>query len=179
IKSVNDTDLFIQGPGGRTGIVQLVWDPVGKTLSGSSNGLLQEASQYDLVITSFVKDPAGNPVDACGGACVVPFTTMTATSELDHIRQALDSGSAYSAAGLAAPSTRKLGFTQAGVDDVFVSAAVTPSVASPAKCILRHAQAFADPTKPKVDTVVPNLIAPTNAGYFAFGSFQSPRYQYA
>jgi hypothetical protein len=30
-----------------------------------------------------------------------------------------------------------------------------------------------------VSSAVPNLIAPSNAGYYAFGSFLSPRYQYA
>ncbi len=178
IKSVNDTDFFIQGPGGRTGIVQLVWDPAGKTLSGLSNGLLHEASTYNLVVTSFITDSAGNPVDACGGACIVPFTTMTATAQLDHIRRSLDNGSAFAAAGLGSPASRKLGFTQGGTDDVFLAASVPPSVSGPADGILRHDQTSADPAKPLTDTVAPVLVPPGNAGYYAFGSFQSPRYQY-
>src|SRR5437867_259161 len=32
IESVNADDVFVQGPGGRTGLVQLVWDPASNTL---------------------------------------------------------------------------------------------------------------------------------------------------
>jgi hypothetical protein len=178
IKSVNDTDLFIQGPGGRTALTQLVWDPAANTLSGISNAFLHEASVYDLVATSFIKDPGGNPVNACGGACVVPFTTQTASAELDHIRVALDNGSAFTAAGLGSAPTRKLSFTQNATPDVFVPSTVMPSIANPANGIQRLDQVSTNPAN-LVASAVPNLINPLTAGAFAFGSFKSPRYQYS
>ncbi|MGI8608071.1 MAG: hypothetical protein ACR2MY_02400 [Candidatus Dormibacteria bacterium] len=177
VKSVNDTDLFIQGPLGRTGITQLVWDPAANTLSGFSNGFLHEAGSYNLVVTSFITDTGGRAINACSGACIVPFTTMTATAELDHIRRALDNGSAFAGAGIAAAASRRLGFTQDGTPDVFLAASVPPSVSGAADGILRHDQTTTDPAHLE-DQVAPNLIIPATAGYYAFGSFRSPRYQY-
>jgi hypothetical protein len=34
VSSVNDTDVFVQGPGGRTRLEQLVWDPATNVLAG-------------------------------------------------------------------------------------------------------------------------------------------------
>jgi hypothetical protein len=177
VKSVNDSDVFIQGPGGRTQLMQLVWDPASNTLSGIANAMLHENSQYVIVVTASVRDTGGNPVNACGGACVVDFTTRTATAVLDHIRQSLDNGSAFSAAGIPAVADRKLTFHQTE-DDVFSALAVQPSVSNPAQGIRRLDQVFADPTKPLVTSVVPNLVPPGFAGKYAFGKFQSPRFQY-
>ena len=178
VASINDSNVFIQGPGGRTGLVQLVWDPAANTLAGISNGFLHENSVYSLVVTSFVKDPSGAPVNACGGTCVVSFTTRTASAELDSIRRALDSGAAYTAAGLTSTASRQLGFVQGSTNEVFVPALIQPSVAAPSTGILRLDQAKADTAAALVSTTVPNLVNPLSAQAFAFGSFSSPRYQY-
>jgi len=175
VASVNANDFFIQGPGGRTALLQLVWDPASNTLSGISNAFLQEDSQYDIVVTSAIKDPAGNAIDACGGACVVAFTTRSATPELENIRRTLDSGAAYTAAGI---SNRKLTFTQNGVDDVFTAQSVMPSVANPLNGMQRLDQKTTTNPASLSSSAIPNLIPPTEAGWFAFGSFPSPRYQY-
>jgi hypothetical protein len=172
VASVNDRDLFIQGPGGRTAIVQLVWDPAAKTLSGFSNAFLHEASTYSLVVTSFIKDGTGAPIDACGGACVVPFTTQTASGELDRVRRALDDGSAYSGSGLVATASRKLVLPNA-----FSAASITPSVANPANGIVRLDQTTVDPAHLE-SSVVPDLVNRASVNAYAFGSFMSPRYQY-
>jgi len=177
VSSVNDSDVFIQGPGGRSALAQLVWDPAANTLAGISNAFLHENSTYSLVVTSFVRDTAGNPVNACGGSCVVTFTTRTASAELDGIRRALDSGSAYSAAGIGTPASRRLSFTQGGTNEVFIPALVQPSVAAPTTGMVRLDQSTIDPTK-HVASTVPNLINPASARAFAFGSFAAPRYQY-
>ena len=178
VASVNDSNVFIQGPGGRSGVVQLVWDPATNTLAGISNAFLQENSKYSLVVTSYVRDASGSPVNACGGSCAVTFTTRTASAELDSVRRAMDSGAAYTAAGLATTASRKLNFTQGTTNEVFVPALVQPSVAAPTTGILRLDQARADPTAPLVSSTVPNLVNPASAQAFAFGSFLSPRYQY-
>ncbi|MCU1462535.1 MAG: hypothetical protein JWO37_2610 [Acidimicrobiales bacterium] len=175
VRSVNADTVFVQGLGGRTELVQVVWDPATNTLAGITNALLGEGSRYDIVVTSGVKDTAGNPIDACGGpACVASFTTRTATAVLDHVRRALDDGSAYDAAGIA---NRKLGFVQNGTPDVFHAASVAPSLADPLNGMVRLDQTTTDPAKLE-GSAVPNLIPPGEAGWFAFGSFESPRYQY-
>jgi hypothetical protein len=174
VGSVNADDVFVQGPGGRTGLVQLVWDPATNTLAGLANAFLVEDSRYQIVVTSGVHDAAGNPVDACGEACVTSFTTRTAAAELDHIRRALDDGSAYDASGIA---DRKLTFKQNGTADVFRAATVGPSLADPLNGMVRLDQTTTDPNHLEA-SAIPNLIPPGEAGWFAFGSFPSPRYQY-
>jgi hypothetical protein len=101
VSTVNSTDLFVLGPNGfRTPITQLVWDPSTYVLAGEPSDFLSEATVYAVVVTSGIKDPAGHSVVACDGACVSIFTTETATPELAKLRTALDTGSAYSAAGI-------------------------------------------------------------------------------
>src|SRR5438874_3451637 len=121
VGSVNLSDFYVRGPGGRTGLSQLVWDPATKTLSGITNAFLREASRYQIVVTRGIKDARGNPIDACGGTCTASFTTRSASAELDHIRRALDSGAAYAKAGI---SNRKLSFVQNRTADVFTAASV-------------------------------------------------------
>ena len=175
VGSVNSDDVFVQGPGGRTGLVQLVWDPATDTLSGLTSALLREDSRYHIVVTPGVEDTAGRHIDACGGAaCVTTFTTRTATAELDHIRRAFDDGSAYAAAGIA---DHKLSFVQNGTADVFRAANVAPSLVNPLNGMARLDQTTTDPHH-LVANAIPNLIPPDEAGWFAFGSFESPRYQY-
>lgn len=174
VSSVTPDNVFVRGPEGRTALVQLVWDPATKTLAGFTNAFLTENRRYEIVVTSGIKDTAGRPINACGGRCVAPFTTRTATAELDHIRRALDSGAAYKAAGI---KERVLDFVQDGKPDVFLAASVFPSVAGPANGMVRLNQTTTNPTV-LTESVIPNLIAPGAAGWFAFGSFLSPRYQF-
>src|SRR5207302_4194150 len=102
------------------------------------------------------------------------FTTRTATAELDHMRRALDDGSAYAAAGI---TNRKLTFVQNGAADVFPAASVAPSLADPLNGMQRLDQTTTDPNHLEA-SAIPNLIPPGEAGWFAFGSFESPRYQH-
>src|SRR5437016_8113563 len=78
-------------------------------------------------------------------------------------------------------ASRKLTFTQNGVDDVFLAASVQPSLVDPLNGIVRTDQVKVDPTAAGAfqSSAVPNLIPPGAAGYYAFGSFLSPRYQFA
>src|SRR5205085_6338574 len=149
-----------------------------------------ENTSYRIHVTNGIRDDAGNPIRACGRACVVRFTTRTATGALVRIRESMDlplsnSANAYVLAGFPGASTstasRKLTFTQNGVDDVFLAATVAPSLAAPLNGIVRTDQVKADPSAPGAfqSTTVPDLIPPGTAGYYAFGSFLSPRYQFA
>src|SRR5438105_4498360 len=72
-------------------------------------------------------------------------------------------------------------FTQNGINDEFLAASVPPSVNNPISGIERTNQVNVDPTAPGAfqSSAAPNLIPPGAAGYYAFGSFLSPRYQFA
>ena len=166
--TVNGSDFYVTGPNGfRTPIVQLVWDPVANVLAGEPSDFLTEATSYTVKVTGGIQDTAGHPVAACGGVCASTFTTETATPELQKLRQALDSGAADQAAGIAS-GDRGANFIQSGTREVFPAATVTQ--------IERGDQVYADPSKPlSFSTVLNTAVA--NAGYYAFGSFVVPRYQ--
>jgi hypothetical protein len=192
LSSVRDADFFITTDRGRfaSGLRQLTFDPATHILAGISDKFLREGTRYRIHVTNGIRDRRGHRVNACGRACVVRFTTRTASGELVHIRRALDlplsnRSNAYRLARFpgAASSTagRKLTFTQGGINDVFLAATVAPSVADPANGIVRNDQVKANPGAAGAfeSSAVPNLIPPGSAGYYAFGSFLSPRYQFA
>src|SRR3954462_1540519 len=159
LTSVNDKDFFITTPRGKfaSGLRQLTFDPATRTLAGISDKFLAEGTRYRIHVTNGIRDGKGRRVRACGRACVVSFTTRTASGELVRLRKALDKS---------APS--KLTFTQNGVDDVFLAATVAASVSGPVNGIVRADQVKTDPNAPGAfeSSAVPNLIAPGAAGYF-------------
>jgi hypothetical protein len=168
ITSIGATNFYVTGMNGfRSPITQLVWDPQTNVLAGEPTDFLLEATRYRVVVGSGIRDSGGQPVVACGGSCTSTFTTETATPELAHLRAALDSGAAYSAAGIGA-GDRGPSFVQNGTRDVFQAATVTE--------IDRGDQVSADPAKPLTFSTVPNS-AVAAAGYYAFGSLLVPRYQ--
>ncbi|HUZ28183.1 MAG TPA: Ig-like domain-containing protein [Solirubrobacteraceae bacterium] len=193
LSSVNATDFYITNTHGAfvSGLLQLTFDPASRTLAGISDKQLLEDTTYRIHVTNGIRDGAGKRIKACGHACVVSFTTRTASGELVGLRRAMDlplsdPHNAYVLAGFpnASSSTdsRKLTFTQNGKPDVFLAASVAPSIADPLNGITRTDQVKADPSAAGAfqPSAVPNLIAPTsNSGYYAFGSFLSPRYQFA
>ena len=61
--NLGDT-LSGKGFGQRVGINQVVWDVATKTLIVESDDLLNEHSRYALVVTTGVRDAAGDPVEA-------------------------------------------------------------------------------------------------------------------
>ena len=172
LASVNDKDFFITTAGGKfaSGLRQLTFDPATRTLAGISDKFLREGTRYRIHVTNGIRDSKGKRVGACGRSCVVTFTTRNASSELVRIRKALD--------GMPPPSVT---FTQNGTNDVFLAASVQPSIADPINGMVRADQVKADPNAPGAfsSSAIPNLIPPGAAGYFAFGSFVSPRYQFA
>jgi hypothetical protein len=190
--SVNPSNFFISTDKGAfaSGLRQLTFDPATSILTGISDAFLGEGTTYRIHVTGGILDGTGRQVRACGGACVVRFTTRTATGALVRIRQSMDlpltnGANAYVLAEFPGASTstasRKITFTQDGVDDVFLAASVEPSLVDPLNGIVRTDQVKIDPTAPDAfqSSAVPNLIPPGAAGYYAFGSFLSPRYQFA
>lgn len=192
LASINDGDFFITTDRGAfvSGLRQLTFDPVTHTLAGISDQFLREDTSYRIHVTNGIRDGRGRPVTACGRSCVIRFTTRTASGELVRIRQSMDlplsdPSNAYALAGFPGASgstaSRQLTFTQNGANDVFLAAGVAPSLSGPLNAITRTDQVKADPNAPGAfqSSAVPNLIPPGSAGYYAFGSFLSPRYQYA
>lgn len=192
LASVNDGDFFISDDSGAfvSGLRQLTFDPATNTLAGISDHFLREGTPYRVHVTGAIRDNTGNAINACNGACVVRFTTRTASGELVRIRQSMDlpladPNNAYRLAGFPRASTstssRQVSFTQNGINDVFLAASVAPSFANPLNGIERNDQVKVDATASGAfqSSAVPNLIPPGSAGYYAFGSFLSPRYQYA
>src|SRR5437868_2486581 len=76
--------LFACGPR------QLGFDPATSLLSGMSDAFLAEASSYRIPVRSGIRDTSGRSVRACAVACVIRFTTRTASGALARIRQAVD-----------------------------------------------------------------------------------------
>ena len=194
LSSVSDSDFFITTDRGAfvSGLRQLTFDPVTHTLAGISDKFLREDTTYRIHVTSGIRDRHGGSVNACGRSCVVRFTTRTASGELVGIRRAMDlplsdPRNGYLFAGFpdasSSTASRKLTFTQSGVSDVFLAASVAPSLVEPLNGIVRNDQVKADPHAPDAfkSSAVPNIIPPSpgSVGYYAFGSFLSPRYQFA
>ncbi|MEJ7894631.1 MAG: hypothetical protein WKF94_18520 [Solirubrobacteraceae bacterium] len=172
LESVSDKTVFISTRGGKfaSGVRQLTFDPETNTLAGISEAFLREGTRYRVHVTRGVRDAKGKRVKACRKVCVSRFTTRTATGQLVRIRRAIEKLPAST-----------VSFTQDGKDDVFTAGSIAPSVAAPLDGIVRADQVMADPQAEGAfrESAVPNLIPPGNAGFFAFGSFESPRYQFA
>jgi hypothetical protein len=190
--SVNRSNFFITSSSGKfvTRMRQLTFDPATDTLAGISDKFLREDTRYRIHVKSGILDSHGKHVKACRGDCVVRFTTRTASGELRRIRRAMDlplsdPRNAYRLAGFPGASTstagRRVTFTQNGTNDVFLASAVAPSLADPLNGMVRNDQVKANPKAPGAfeSSAVPDLIPHGSAGYYAFGSFLSPRYQFA
>jgi hypothetical protein len=91
--------------GWRTGVDRVVWDPATTTLYAHPAEQLAPGTTYRLRVQ-------GGPAN---GAAQERFTTMSATDGLLDLRRQLDSGSAFSAAGITAPGLQVEGtFPAAG-----------------------------------------------------------------
>jgi hypothetical protein len=179
--SIDDGNFYITDAGGTyvSAMRQLTFDPVTNTLAGISDKFLKEGTVYRIKVQSTIQDSTGAPIDACGGTCDIVFTTRHATNNLTSIVKAMDDGTAYTQAGI---TNRAASFTQdAGVtNNVFLAPTIGPSVADPLNAIQRIDNAALSASDPRhlVTKPVPQLIPAGGAGYFAFGSFPSPRYQF-
>jgi len=167
VKSVSPKTVYVDGPGGRAGIYQIVFDPRTNILEGTVDRQLAEDSRYTLVVTRGVRDSSGRRISK---EVRVRFTTMTATLQLDHIRRALDNGKAYTQADIGAKQ-RGLDFTQGDLTTVFAGSTVAHEGG-----IYRDDQTSADPKKPLSSSLVPNLVDAGTVGWYAFGSYLSPQF---
>src|SRR5207237_1087897 len=109
------------------------------------------------------------------------FISTRSGKFVSGLRQLTFDPAHHTLAGLANTAGRKLTFTQNGKADVFLASSVAPSLVDPLNGMIRNDQVKANPKAPAAfsASAVPNLIPTGAAGYFAFGSFLSPRYQFA
>ena len=145
--------LAVQPAGGgkRIGLNRFVYDPDTKILFGHPREQLREAMTYRIMF-----EPAG-----CTAAST--FTTLSATAVLAQMRDQLDDGSAYAAAGLP-PNKRSVSFVVEGERRVY------PPIAR----IARRNQTEAG-TEPTAEEEVLNT-AIVGVGSYGFGFFRSPQW---
>ncbi len=136
----------------RIGLNRFVLDPTTRTLYGHPVRQLREGTTYELVYAP----PTGRRS--------ATFTTMSTTRVLVQLRDQLDSGAAYTAAGVP-EGERTLSFTQGEVRTVFAAATVA-----------RVTRLNDKSSKPAVAPVREDVInaALVAAGTYGFGSFLSP-----
>jgi hypothetical protein len=183
LRTVTPQTVRVEGPGGFvTGLTQLVLDPTSARVSGLPVDQLEQGTTYTLVVGPGIRAADGSAVAVCAAGCRAgdtarrsSFTTRTTTAVLDRVRAALDDGSAYTAAGIAADA-RTLRFDTAadGGRSIFptgIGVSTTPTA------VTRDDQVGADPALPAsfTSTPVPSTARPGSALY-GFGSFDSPQY---
>ncbi len=166
--SVSPQSVYVESPTGvRTGLVQLVFDPASNTVAGLTDTFLAQRTTYVLVVSDGLRGVDGTPVDLGGADRRIPFTTMTSTNTLDRARAALDDGTAYDRAGIAA-GDRGLAFD--AVTGMARSVFTGPQVTT----ITRKDQTFADPAQPRSSQAALNTAK--SAAFIGFGSIRSPQY---
>jgi hypothetical protein len=156
VSRVTDSTFYLEPVSGtgRIGLNRLVWDASTSTLYGQPRRLLREGTGYRVVVTAGINGQSGTS----------EFTTMSATRALRQMRGQLDSGGAYTAAGIA-PAARGLDFVRPdGTRTVYPSAAVA------------RVRRFNDVGAAGLqeETVFDSAQVTLTASTYAFGSFLSP-----
>ena len=160
VSTVVPSTVYVEGGGLHVGLQEITYDPAQHVLLGTLRDQLPEQSTVTLVVTTGVRDTSGRPLTH---GTRVPFTTMSATTELDRLRRSLDDGTAYRQAGI---TSRAASFTQGSTSTVF------PVADQP--FINRLDQTTTDPTKLTSSAVLTDQVAGSSC--FAFGSFESPQF---
>jgi hypothetical protein len=172
VKTVTPETVYVQGPTGRVGLQELTFDPKLDVLAARTRDQLREQTRHVLVLTRSVRGTDGRPLAA---EVRVPFTTMSATSELARLRTALDDGTAYQAAGIASKSAS---FVQPNPGDAFpVEGEVTTVFPPTATELITRNDQRTTSTDPSTfpSATVPNT-ALAGVGCYAFGSYESPQW---
>ncbi len=171
LSTITPETVRVLGPDGfGTGLVQLVQDPITGTVAGFPEDYLAPGTRHTLVVSAGILATDGTPVDLGGSSYRTTFTTMSATDVLDDIRAALDAGTSYADAGIAA-GERTVRFDTA--DDGRPSVFPAPSTPLGMTTTTVTAQQQTG-TSTFTPYGVPNT-AKTYATY-GFGSFTSPQY---
>ncbi|HWH29463.1 MAG TPA: hypothetical protein VNU26_10950 [Mycobacteriales bacterium] len=175
VATVTPESVYVEGPAGRTGLQELTFDPALDVLAGRTREQLPEQARHTLVVTRLVRGTDGRSI---AQEVRTPFTTMSATTELARLRQSLDDGSAYTAAGIA---SRQSSFVQPNAGDAFSPVPdgdTVTTVFGPATSeLINRDDQRTTSTDPSTfqSSRVPNL-ALTAVGCYAFGSYESPQF---
>lgn len=160
VSTVVPSTVYVEGGGLHVGLQEITYDPTEHVLLGTLREQLPEQRTFTLVVTNGVRDAAGHRL---AHGTRVPFTTMSATTELDRLRRSLDDGTAYRQAGI---TSKAPSFTQGTTSTVF------PVADEP--FITRLDQTTTDPTKLTSSAVLTDQVVGSSC--FAFGSFESPQF---
>lgn len=161
VARVNPDTLYLHPVGddteaGRVGLGRLVLS--GTVLAGQPERQLLEGTTYEIVVTDAINGQSGTST----------FTTMTTTRELREYRRQLDSGAAYTSAGIP-EDQRGLDFVIDGERRVYSAA----NVARP----LRFNDLEVGDDDPLVEeTVFDSRRFSPDGGTVAFGSYLSPQW---
>lgn len=173
VATVTPESVYVEGPSGRVGLQELTFDPALDLLAGRTREQLAEQTEHVLVVNRMLRGADGRSI---AQEVRTPFTTMSATTELARLRQALDDGSAYAAAGIA---SKAASFVQPNPGDAFSPVPdgdTVTTVFGPAttELITRDDQRTTS-TDPATFTssLVPNT-AVAGVGCYAFGSYETP-----
>ena len=150
--TARDVSVTPTSGGPALGLNRLVWDAATNTLHGHPTAQLQPATTYRIAVAKGVGGSTG---------WSTTFTTMSAPRQLLQMRQQLDDGTAYTAAGIPA-AQRRLDFSPGGTRAVFPAGGLTISRSDD------RGSAGGAVTSTVLDT------AGTGAALYAFGSFRSP-----
>jgi len=161
VGQVTDSTIFVQPTAGGApiGLNRLVWDPAHNVLAGHPKQQLAPGTEYKVVVTPSVNGQEG----------MSTFTTMSARKGLEQMVAQLESGAAYTAAGV---SDRKLHIDtdSSGAAATYVSTSVLPGAGLMRTNDLGSGQTANEQV---FDTTVPSTA---NAGTYTFGSFDSPQW---
>jgi hypothetical protein len=161
VAKVTDGSVYLRraAGGAAIGLNRLVWDPATNTLYGHPKHQLVAGTRYRIVVTALVNGQAGTTT----------FTTMSAPRALGQMRAQLDSGAAYSAAGI---TDRAL---HLDVDSTGQAAAYTAATVVPVAGITRTEDIGSGHTASEqvFDSSLPSTAG---AGKYVFGWFDSPQW---
>lgn len=160
VTRVNDSTVSVHGgTGNPIGLNRIVWDPATNTLYGHPKQQLAPASHYQIVVSDAINGHAGTST----------FTTMSTTVGLQRMREQLDSGQAYQAAGITDPKLH------VDADSTGQPAAYPAATVAPAVGLNRTEDTGSGHTQTErvFDSSLPATLG---AGTYAFGSFAAPQW---
>lgn len=161
VARVNRSTVYLHRVGddttaGRIGLRRLVLS--GTELSGQPERQLLEGTRYEIVVTDGVNGQSGTST----------FTTMTTTRELREYRRMLDSGAAYTSAGIPAD--------QGGLDFVIDGERRVYPAANVVRPLRFNDLEVGDDDPLVEETVFDSSRLSPDAGTVAFGSFLAPQW---
>lgn len=165
VKKVTDATVYVQlgTAGPKIGLNRLVRDQATKTLYGHPKQQLAPGKQYRLVVTGAVNGQHGQSV----------FTTMSATVGLKKMREQLDSGQAFTDAGIDANGRKLVVDTErepGGGQAAYPAATVAPIVG------MNRTEDIGSGITKTEQVFDTTIQATAGGGTYVFGHFDAPQW---